>query len=271
MGAAHPYVNDEILRLPIFAGLVPEVVAGIARFSSCLEVDRATPLFRQGETPHAFYHVLSGHVRQAIASPKGDEWVIDIVSAGRHVGLPELFSGEPYLSFAETVEPATVLRIGREGLMRAVGGDGALALRVLNAVAQHQARFERDVAACFFQPGCRRTLDYLVREAGLLEAPRRGAVVELSVSKRLVAARIGMTAESLSRALRKLSDAGLIRVRGRTIQLLDKLVEHLDGPEPALDGDDLPARRGDLRMVRSRRPGPSLRTEAGRERRLQGA
>ena len=31
MGAAHPHVNDEILRLPIFAGLVPELVAGIAR------------------------------------------------------------------------------------------------------------------------------------------------------------------------------------------------------------------------------------------------
>jgi len=265
MGAAYPDPDDEIRSLPMFAGLAPELVADITRCASCLELERARPLFRQGEPPHAFFHVLAGHVRQVITSPKGDEWVIDIVAAGQHVGLPELFGDAPYLSFAETVGPATVLRIGGDGLLRAVGGDSALALRVLNAVARHKARFEREVAACFFQPGCRRVLDYLVREAGLDQAPRRGAVVELPVSKRLVAARIGMTAESLSRALRKLTDADLIRVRGRKIQLLDKVVDHLAGPGPELDEDEMPRRRGELRLSRSRR------AEAGREPRLQGA
>lgn len=260
MNHAHPDVVDQIRQLPLFDSLDTAQVAEIANASCYVSAQKHERLYWQGDTPQAFYHVVSGHVRRAVSSPAGDEWVIDIFSAGQHFSLVELFSGTPYLSFAEAVEPTQILRIGKIGLLHAVAANTTLATRLLAAIAQHQASFERDVAACFFHSGCRRLLDYLMRTAGPRLDPLGDTELELPVSKRLIAARIGMSAESLSRAFRELSDAGFIRVRGRKIVLLEKLAsefprEDSHAEDAAFAGAS--RRRTDLHLGRGRHTRPA--------------
>ena len=74
----------------------------------------------------------------------------------------------------------------------------------------------------------------LIEELSLKEVPARlagallrmaaesgGSTIRLKQTKRELAAQIGTVAETLSRALAKLKDAGLIDVRGRQIAILD--------------------------------------------------
>lgn len=209
----------DVGRVPLFSGLEPTLVAGIATAAKRKKIAANDCVYWQGDAPHAFYYVLSGHVRRAIASSEGDEKLIDIISAGQHFGLAEVVSGVRHLSFVEAVEPALLLEIGRDGLMDAMQANRELAFRVLAALAQRQLLFEQEVAATYFHSGCRRLLDYLLREA-----ENAGTnVIELPFSKSLIALRIGVTAATLSRALRDLSNAGLISVHGKTITLLEKL------------------------------------------------
>ena len=64
------------------------------------------------------------------------------------------------------------------------------------------------------------------RVAGFLlhEAARGlgGDVVRLSISQRELAKIVGATPEALSRALRRLAEAGLLAVRGREVDILER-------------------------------------------------
>jgi len=216
-------IASTIGRMQLFEGFSPALLAGIAATSYRKKAGTKERIYWQGDEPHAFYHVLSGHVRRAITSAEGDEKLIDIVSAGRHFGLAELFGDPRYGSFAEAVEPTVLLEIGRDGLIVAMEESRKLSFRVLAAVAGRQLAFEQEIAATFFHSGCRRLLDYILSEAGPNLGTAGDRVIRLQISKSLIAKRIGVTAETLSRALRDLSNAGLIAVRGRTITLLEKL------------------------------------------------
>ncbi|NTV11595.1 MAG: Crp/Fnr family transcriptional regulator [Zoogloea sp.] len=245
----------EIRKMSLFEGLDAALLAGIAHASIFRHAKKGARLYWQGDRPQAFYYVISGHIRRAISSAEGDEKVIDIVSPGQSFALAELFGEAPYESFAEAVEPAVLLQIGKEGVTGAIAASGVLALRILALVAEKQAAFERHVAACFFQSGCRRLLDYLLHKAGPNLAPQGDTVVELQVSKRVIAASIGVTAETLSRSLRELSDAGLIAVRGKKVHLLQKLAARIRaGSESEIGGRIEPheRRRADIRVEHPR-------------------
>jgi CRP-like cAMP-binding protein len=209
-------------KISLFDGLEPALLQRIARASCCKSVAKGERIYWPGDTPRALYHVLSGYVQCALASPVGEEKVIDILAPGQSFGLAELFGRSTYVSFAEAAEPSILLRVGKEGLLDAVAESPVLSFRVLEAVAERQAGIERDVAANSFQSGCQRLVAYLLREAGAALNPFGDTTLELRISKRLIAARIGVTAETLSRAFRELSDAGLIAVRGRKITLREQ-------------------------------------------------
>lgn len=214
----------DLERIALFEGLEPALLEKIGHSACCKSAVKGERIYWQGETPRAFYYVLSGHVRRALASPVGEEKVIDIFSPGQSFGLAELFGTAPYVSFAEAVETTVFLQVDKEVLLAALAESRVLTLRVLAAAADRQASLERDVAACFFQSGSARLIDYLLRAAGPALRSCGDTTLELPVSKSLIAARIGVTAETLSRSLRELSDAGLITVRGRTVVLHAELV-----------------------------------------------
>lgn len=216
-------IAGELARIALFEGLGPEALENLAGASSYLEVRSEERIYWQGEIPNACYQVISGHVRRTLASPEGDEKTIDVMSAGQGFGLVEMFGQAPYVSFAAATEKSLLLRIGREVIMEAMGANPMLSLRVMAAAADRQAAFERDVAACFFHSGCRRLIDYLIRQAGAAFDPEGETTFQLPITKRLIAARIGVSAETLSRSFRELSEAGLIRVCGREVTLLRKL------------------------------------------------
>jgi CRP/FNR family transcriptional regulator len=83
-------------------------------------------------------------------------------------------------------------------------------------------------------------LDALQRESG----PGLNRL-ELAVTQRELAKILGATPEALSRALRKISDSGILNVAGRSIRVLNRpaLALLAEGDEPALGKN--PFRKGD--------------------------
>ena len=246
MQAASEGIVGHLRGMALFEGLEGTALATLARAAGYRSVGRDERVYWQGGQPTTYFHVISGRVTRALASPRGDEKVIDMIPAGQGFGLVELFGHAPYVSFAAASETSVLLEIAREGLMDAIRQSPPLALRILAAAAQRQAAFETDVAACFFHSGCRRLVDYLVRIAGPDFDPGGDTLVELPLSKRMIAASIGVSAETLSRSFRDLSEAGLIEVRGRRVTLLSKLTARHALPA----GESLP---GHLRVPQNRR------------------
>jgi hypothetical protein len=101
-----------------------------------------------------------------------------------------------------------------------------LALRLIGALAGRTLAMESDASASHFRTGCQRVLDYLLTEVGAPLAAQGETVLTLTTRKQLIASRIGITPETLSRVLRDLSDAGMIVVDGRNIRLQNACINH---------------------------------------------
>ena len=258
---------NTLSTLPLFAGLPPAPLRDLARSSYTALYQRDDTIFRAGEVAQVLYVVLSGHIKRAMPTFDGNEKVLDVVSPGQIFGEAELLGERAYASYAVAAAPALLLCIGGDGLRRAIGQDAQLALRILAALAHRQYDMECDSVARRVRTGCQRVLDYLLQLAGKRFSPTGETVLSLPVSKQLVAARIGITTETLSRALRELSDSGLILVDGRYICLQNTpIARHLADAQaelPAVAGEPDKGRRSAPLAAVTRRPVPALAPESG--------
>lgn len=223
-------ITAKLADIPLFEGLAPELLADLARASHVTRLQKGALLYSAGEEARVLFHVLSGQLKVAVSSSDGGEKVIDVVAPGQNIGMAELFGNLPYVSFAETVAPSLVLHISREAILRVIDRDPRVSHRLLRAIGERQSAIERDIASSSFKSGCRRVVDYLLRQAETCD-DCSDATVELGMPKHLLAARLGFTPETLSRAFRYLSEAGLISVRGKQVTLSRKLMNATDGED----------------------------------------
>lgn len=208
-----------VAQIPLFSQLSDAAVDAVARAAHKRTLDRGTLLYLEGDRAATCHYLTAGQVKRAVSSADGGEKIIDIAVPGDLIGLAEVFTCQGFHCRAEAVEPATVIELGKSGLEKAMALDHRLAGRIIAELADRNAELVRDIASTQFYSGGRRVLDFLRQLAG--PAAHDGAPVtfELPVRKHLMAARLGLTPETLSRTFRDLSDAGVITVCGRFITL----------------------------------------------------
>lgn len=210
-----------IREIALFRALAEHVLDDVARSSEVLNLAKGKRIYAAGDRPRALYHVMSGHLKVSVSSMDGSEKVIEILEPQQLFGVAEIFGGAPCVSSVETVTPVVLLAIGREGVLRAVEKDAALSRRMLSTMAQRQSSIEREIAADCFQSGSGKLVDYLLRLGGASVESGRSVVLQLIIPKHVLAARMGITPETLSRIFRELSDAGMINVNGKQLTLTE--------------------------------------------------
>lgn len=208
-----------LAEMPLFDGLSAERLSEIAHCCHIHAMDKGAFVFREGGQPRALYQLVSGQIKLAVSSPEGDEKVLSILNPVQSFGEPELFGSRSYTSYAEAVMATVVLQIGKEAILNQVERDPQFALRMLQTLADRHAELERDAAARRLQNCSARVMDYLLELAGTDLDTAGSTTLELTASKQLIAARLDLTPETLSRTLRTLSEAGIISVSGRRVTL----------------------------------------------------
>jgi CRP-like cAMP-binding protein len=78
-----------------------------------------------------------------------------------------------------------------------------------------------DVEAYTLRSATQRVIGYLLRPQNEEEDAQKAAAVTLPASKSVIASRLNITPEHFSRILHELSNARLIQVDGRTVNILD--------------------------------------------------
>jgi CRP-like cAMP-binding protein len=209
-----------IREIALFRALAEHVLDDVVRSSEVLNLAKGKRIYAAGDRPRALYHVMSGHLKVSVSSMDGSEKVIEILEPQQLFGVAEIFGGAPCVSSVETVTPVVLLAIGREGycvrLRRTPRYRGACSVpwpsdsRPLSGKLPLTAS-SREVAS----------LDYLLRLGGASVESGRSVVLQLIIPKHVLAARMGITPETLSRIFRELSDAGMIKVNGKQLTLTE--------------------------------------------------
>ncbi|MCB1956000.1 MAG: Crp/Fnr family transcriptional regulator [Rhodocyclaceae bacterium] len=220
-----------IEQIPLLAGLTSNALAAVTEAVKLKSVGRGTVLHSQGMPAHTVLYLMSGQIKQAICSVAGHEMVIELAFPGDMIGLAQVFSSGVLTSRTETLEASTIVEIGRDGLERAMELDVTLARRVVGALADHGASLVRDIASLKGDSSCKRALEFMQRCGRRIERDNGALSLDLPITKQLMAARIGLSPETLSRVFRDMIEGGLIEICGRQITLTARCRALMASPE----------------------------------------
>jgi CRP/FNR family transcriptional regulator, dissimilatory nitrate respiration regulator len=204
----------------LFAGLEPEQFAHVAGSGELIELAAEQILFQRGEPARQFFIVVSGEVKLALQSRAGDEKVVERLGPGHSFAEALMFVDAPrYPLAAIALEPSRVLAIGAAEFVAMLRASPDTCLRLLADLSRRLHARIREIEELTLESATRRLARHL------LELAPTGAAGPLTVtldeSRQLLASRLAIKPETLSRILRSLADAGAIRIDGRQIELTD--------------------------------------------------
>jgi CRP-like cAMP-binding protein len=212
---------EEFLRnLPLFRDLSAGEVDRIAASTSQVRVPAGSILFRKGDSCAGFHVVVYGQVKLAFGASDGSEKVVEILGPGQSFGEAVMFLDKPYAVFAETLTDSLLVHVGRAVILQELERSPDFARRMLGGLAHRLHRIVGDLEGYSLKSGTQRVIGYLLRDVAGGQTGRT-AEVTLPATKSVIASRLSITREHFSRILHELSDAGLIKVSGRSIRFLD--------------------------------------------------
>jgi CRP-like cAMP-binding protein len=213
---------------PLFSGLSPSELSRIAKSCQIKNYAKGEMIFRVGEACEAFHIVVSGQVKLYVASPAGQEKVIELISPGQSFAEALVFLNKPYILSAQALVDTMLVNVSKRGVVSEIEKDPHFALHMLAGVSRRLHGLIQDVEAYALKSGMQRLIGYLLR--GVEMDAFRGQntlTVSLPASKATIASRLSLTPEYFSRVLHELEAQQLISIDRREIRILD--VEKLLG------------------------------------------
>ncbi|MBL9217062.1 MAG: Crp/Fnr family transcriptional regulator [Opitutaceae bacterium] len=197
----------------IFSSLSGEDLQLIASFASPITLAKGDYLFHEGEPSRGFYVVQSGAVNVHRVSAVGKEQVIHVFRTGESFAEGALASPTGYPADARAVEPSTVLLLPKGPVLDLIGRRPDLALRMLASMSAHLRVLVGMLDDLTLKDVETRLLNWLVKHGRA--AP--GGVIKLPGTKRVLAAELGTSSETLSRTLARLRNEQLILVASKAV------------------------------------------------------
>jgi len=180
-------------------------------------------LFSQGDRADAFFIVRSGAMKLFRVSPQGTEKIMRLVRGGQSFAESVLFSDPPrYPVHAQAAEDSDLLAIEREAYLRLLRESFDTCRAVMAQMTQRIYAHWNEIEALSLHGAMPRVAHYLLEQL----ASQGGPTLRLPLPKVQIAAQLGLAPETLSRALRKLTEGGAISVRGATVLVRDEDALH---------------------------------------------
>lgn len=176
-------------------------------------LDKGQVLFQRGDPADAFFVVLAGWIKLARTAPDGAEVVVHVVKAGETFAEAAMFLERAYPVNAEAATEATVLRIDANAMRTRMVAEPSLAFAMLGSMSLRLRGLVDEIERLKGRRALARLAGFLLEFCD--DDGERSRTIELPFEKILIAARLGITPESLSRALAKLGDIGVEVAKGR--------------------------------------------------------
>lgn len=185
-------------------------------------------LFSHGDAAFHFFLLRSGYVKLYRLSPEGDEKIMRLIRPSETFAESILFMDPPrYPVHGEGIEAGELVALDRDTLLAILKESFPTCRAVMAQLTQRIQSHWDEIETLALQNSRYRVVHYLL---GLLPSGASGRmIVTLPARKTLIAARVAVTPETLSRTLRALSDEDLIDVADDvvTIRDVERLRRHM--------------------------------------------
>ena len=205
---------DLLKQIPLFSGMTDETTMNLLIDATMRRYPRGTSLFMQGEQADRFFIILEGWVKGFRQAPDGHESVIAVFGPGESFAEAAMFVSGNFPISAEIVADARLLVIPRGGLLNQLRQDPDIALKMLASMSRRLRGFVQQVEQLTVKSATQRLAAFLEK---LVDVEEGSDEFELPLDKMLIAGRLGMQPETLSRALSKLRAIGVATEGHRVI------------------------------------------------------
>lgn len=209
--------QEVVAALPLFDGILPDVLNRLLADSANISRRRSTLLFGAGDEADCFYIVLEGAVKLFALAQDGRESIVEIFGPGTSFAEAAMLSTGRFPLHAEVIEDASLIRVGRRAFLYTLHSDHALAYRMLAALVKWNRRLALEISDLKELTPWQRVAEFL-----LAQTPAREGRVEvlLPFNKEVLASRVGIRRESLSRVLGRLRVLG-VHTSGNAVRIDD--------------------------------------------------
>lgn len=192
----------------------------VAQSTRATQLPDGSAIFSQGSPLTHIYFLISGSIKLQRLSPMGDEKVIEIIRPGQTFAEAVLFAGgAQYPVSAIAISASVVVGIHAETYYKLLNESNALCLNLLSKVSQRLHWMVNEIDRLTLHNATFRLIDYLLSHIPAESNERTG--VSLNAPKHVIASRLSIKPETLSRTLKDLSKQGLIKLDGSEIELIN--------------------------------------------------
>src|SRR5215469_2619267 len=215
-------VINTLRSCQLFVGLPQTDLENIADVAVVKSLEKGEYLFHEGDPAHGFYVVQRGAVNVHRVNAAGKEQVIHVFRSGDSFAEVALASATGYPADARVIEPTQVLLVQKEGILELVKHQPELALRMLGSMSSHLRVLVGQFEDLTLKDVETRLANWLVKRCPDPQS-EKPAVIELKMTKRVLAAELGTVSETFSRTLANFRDRKLVSVKGKTITVLSPM------------------------------------------------
>ena len=214
-------VQGVISRLTLFWGASPLQIAKVVTHCWTFAARAGDVLARRGERLPGVFAIAYGSAKLALRESEHEERVVGVVTTGQMFGEATALLGHPARYDALALTESKLIVIPSASIFALMDREPRFARNVVKVLAERNIELLEELEAATMRGGAQRLASYLHALAQPAAASSGSCTVRLPVSKTVVAARLGLKKETLSRLFRQFSADGLIAVSRRDIEILD--------------------------------------------------
>jgi CRP-like cAMP-binding protein len=216
MRDATPSLTSILANTSLFRMLSEGQLAELAAGTTPMRVSANRCIVSQGDPAEGTFWLVYGQVKVGVYSKQGSAKILTILGPGKCFGLGEMMLEQPHLAFVKTTADSMLLHVGRAAMLKAAEQNFDFARELMGCLGRQFYSLVRDIGA-YSLTARQRLASYLLRQG----EPGSDTPIELVANKALIASRLNVTPETLSRLLRDFVAEGLIELAGRRVRVLD--------------------------------------------------
>jgi CRP/FNR family transcriptional regulator len=200
----------------LLGGLPASDLDNIAAVTVAKSMAKGHYLFHEGDPATGFYIVQSGSVNVHRVNAAGKEQIIHVFRPGDSFAEVALASEKGYPAEARALENTQVLFVQKEGILALLRRQPELALRILGSMSSHLRALVSQLEDLTLKDVETRLANWLIKKCPNPQS-EQPVQIEITMTKRVLAAELGAVSETFSRTLAKLREQKLLAVKGKTI------------------------------------------------------
>lgn len=213
-------IQEAVLECSLFQQFASEKVDQLLARARLVGLLEGEFLVQQGEPAEEFFLLIDGELKLATSSSNGQEKILHIIHPGQTFAEVLMFLGKPmFPASVEALENSRVIAFPSALYKSMLSESIDACFRLLGEFALRNRQLVGEIEALTLYNATFRVVQYLLRE--IPEGQCEAASVQLRAPKNVIASRLAITPETLSRILSKLKREGVISVSDKQVTLHD--------------------------------------------------